>query len=77
MSEVQPVNIAKKEEKLEDEDDEKHSRPLSWRVKRPLIPSAPTLLGTRSDRIKAKPRQVRVRVQLLVVILLGEHKRNC
>lgn len=40
VSEVRPVNVAEEEEKEADEDKEKDSRPMSWRVKNPVVPSA-------------------------------------
>lgn len=42
VSEVRPINVAEEEEKEEDEHDEQDSRPLSWSVKKPVVPSIPT-----------------------------------
>lgn len=42
VSEVRPINVAEEEEKEEDEHDEQDSRPLSWCVKKPVVPSIPT-----------------------------------
>lgn len=56
MSEVRLVNIAKKKEKEEDKDDEEDSKPLSWGVKKPKAPSAPTHARDQARMDKGKEK---------------------
>lgn len=56
ISEIRPLNIAELEENVQKDDDEEDNKPLSWRIKRPIVHSEPisTRDQVRHDKGKRK-----------------------
>lgn len=61
ISEIRPLNIAELEENVQKDDDEEDSKPLSWRIKRPIVHSEPISTRDQVRHDKEKGRMVKGR----------------